>query len=48
MCQDLLSTFRDAAKVFGVPLAEEETAGPIKVITFLGIKLEPENDVMPA
>lgn len=45
-CEDTLHTFKQTCKSWGVPLAEDKTVLPTKVITFLGVEFDTENMVM--
>lgn len=42
ICSVLLATLQHIADRFGIPLANEKTEGPCKVITFLGIVIDSE------
>jgi len=39
-CHNIMLTFRSVMKELSVPLAEEKSEGPSKVIVFLGIELD--------
>ena len=39
-CQFTLQTFRDICKLWGVPVAEDKTVEPTKILTFLGIEFD--------
>jgi len=42
-CQENMKIFHNTAKELGVPIANEKTVGPTKVLVFLGLELDSEN-----
>ncbi len=45
-CSTLLETFQEVCKEFGVPLAADKTVGPTSTITFLGLQIDSEKQII--
>jgi hypothetical protein len=45
-CLNLLKIFQSICLDLGVPLCEEKIIGPVKVITYLGLEIDAENQTV--
>jgi hypothetical protein len=45
-CLDLLKIFQSICSDLGVPLCEDNIIGPVKLITYLGLEIDAENQTV--